>query len=186
MPRDRMDGALVLGKRGALGRCVGSWGLEWWVASCITTRYSIGVKPRHHRCYGDFTAPSVASIAYRTLAEGLIAQAKSFSRLAPRVAFVGHLGLSLHGVRAARPRCMAQPPCESVVIGRCAGFSSRAQQPGSPCRGGRTLDALAVATGVAFDKTGTLTVGSPALSGFHCVGNNSSDDGRHGHTRERR
>lgn len=30
-------------------------------------------------------------------------------------------------------------------------------------KGGRTLDALATATGVAFDKTGTITTGSPTL-----------------------
>lgn len=37
-------------------------------------------------------------------------------------------------------------------------------------KGGRTLDALAVANGVAFDKTGTLTTGTPVLQSVEEIG----------------
>jgi len=40
-------------------------------------------------------------------------------------------------------------------------------------KGGRTLDALAVATGVAFDKTGTLTAGTPILQSMEEIGSST-------------
>lgn len=40
-------------------------------------------------------------------------------------------------------------------------------------KGGRTLDALAVANGVAFDKTGTLTTGSPVLQSVEEIGSSA-------------
>eukprot|EP00971_Amphidinium_carterae_P119488 2366808-Amphidinium_carterae.1 len=47
---------------------------------------------------------------------------------------------------------------------------SMAASNGVLLKGGRVLDALSLANGVAFDKTGTITTGAPELQRVVCVG----------------